>query len=65
MWCIFVIYVSCLWSPTAKGLTSWLSFVMLKCVFITFPYDILGQMWYLVVSIPDFCHLNVVYIKSF
>ena len=26
------------------------------CVLFTFPYGILGQVWYLIVSIPDFCH---------
>ena len=23
------------------------------CDFVTFPFDIIGQMWYLIVSIPD------------
>ena len=41
-----------------KGLTSWLSFVMFNCVFVTFPCDILGQAWCLAVSIPDLCHLS-------
>ena len=40
-----------------KGLTSWLSFVMFNCVFVTFLSDILGQTWYLIVSIPDLWHL--------
>ena len=31
--------------------------VMLSCVFVTFPYGVLGQMWYLIVSIPDICLL--------
>ena len=26
-----------LWSPTGKGLTSWLSFVTFYCVFVAFP----------------------------
>ena len=26
-----------LWSPAGKGLTSWLSFVMSNCEFVTFP----------------------------
>ena len=26
--------------------------------FVTFPWDILGQVWYLIVSIPDLCHLS-------
>ena len=39
-------------------LTSWLLFVMFNCVFVTFPCGILGQVWYLIVSIPDLCHLS-------
>ena len=46
---IHVIYVLCLlcfpeclfnaalWSPAGKGLTSWLSFMMSNCEFVTFP----------------------------
>ena len=30
-----------------------LLFVMFYCVFVTFPCGVLGQMWYLIVSIPD------------
>ena len=33
-------------------------FVMFKCVFVTFPCCILGQVWYLIVSIPDLCRLS-------
>ena len=28
--------------------------VMLSCVFVSFPYGVLDQMWYLTVLIPDF-----------
>ena len=28
-----------LWSPAGKGLTSWLSFVMCFCKFVTFPLE--------------------------
>ena len=31
--------------------------VMFSCVFVTFSYGVLGQVWYLIVSIPDFCLL--------
>ena len=31
--CLFVP----LWSPAGKGLTSWLSFVVYNCEFVTFP----------------------------
>ena len=27
----------CFWSPAGKGLTSWLSFVVSNCEFVTFP----------------------------
>ena len=50
-------FIAALWSPAEKGLTSWLSFVMFNCVFVTFPCGILGQVWYLIVLIPDLCHL--------
>ena len=42
-----------LWSSVGKGLTSWLSFVMSKCDFVTLKIGILGQVWCLIVSIPD------------
>ena len=47
--------IGALWSPAGKGLTSWLSFVALNCVVVTFPFGIPGQVWYLIVSIPDIC----------
>ena len=50
-------YSRALWSPSEKGLTTWLSFVMFNCVFVTFPCGILSQMWYLIVSIPDLCSI--------
>ena len=31
------------------------SFVMFNCVLVTFPSGILGQVWYLIVTIPDLC----------
>ena len=40
------------------GLTAWLLFVPFYCVFVTFPCGILGQVWYLIVSIPDLCRLS-------
>ena len=50
------LFIAALWSPAGKRLTSWLSFVMLNCVFVIFPCSILGEVWYMIVSIPDFCH---------
>ena len=49
------LFICALWSPAEKGLTSWLSFVVSSCEFVTFPIGILGQVWYLIVSIPDLC----------
>ena len=51
------LFISDLWSPARKRLTSWLLFVMSNCDFVTFSCGILGQVWYLIVLIPDLCHL--------
>ena len=52
------LFIAALWSPAGKGLTSWLTFVMFNFVFVTFPCGILGQVRYLIVSIPDLCQLS-------
>ena len=52
------LFICALWSPAGKGLTSWLSFVVSNCEICHFPIGILGQVWYLIVSIPDLCFLN-------
>ena len=57
------LFIAVLWSPAGKGPTSGLSFVMFKCVFDTYPCGILGQMWYLIVSMPDRCHFSYFHIK--
>ena len=31
------LFICALWSPTGKGLTSWHSFVVSGCEFVTFP----------------------------
>ena len=46
-----------LWLPARKGLTSWLSFVV-SSVSLSLPIGILGQVWYLIVSIPDLCTIT-------
>ena len=53
-------FIAALWSPGRKGLTSWLSFVMFNCVFFTFPCGILGQVWYLILLIPELCPLHYI-----
>ena len=50
--------IDALWSPAGKGLVSWLSVVVLNCVVVSFPFGILCQVWYLIVSIPDLCPLS-------
>ena len=47
------LFIAALWSPAGTGLTSWLLFVMFNCVFVTFPFGILGHVWHLIVLIPD------------
>ena len=48
----------CLVVTCGKGLASWLSFVALKCMIVTFQIGILGQVWYLIVLITDLCPLS-------
>ena len=52
------LFIAALWSPAGKGPTSWLLFEMSNCDFVTFPCGILGQVWFLIVMIPDLCHLS-------
>ena len=52
------LFIAALWSPAVKRLTSWLLFVMSNCDFVTFSFGIVGQLWYLVVLIPDCCNLS-------
>ena len=59
------LFIAALWSPAGKGLTSWLSFAMLYCVFVIFPCGIQGQVLYLIVSIPDRCHPPFFYTNPF
>ena len=54
----FLLLIAALWSPAGKGLTSCLSFLVLHCVFVTFLFGILGQVWYLLVLITDLCRLS-------
>ena len=49
------LFIAALWSPAGKGLTSWLSLEMLNCIIVTLTCGILGQVWYLIVSIPGLC----------
>ena len=48
------LFVAALLSPAGKALTTWFLFVMFNCVIVSLPCGILGQVWYLIVSIPIF-----------
>ena len=37
------LFIAALWSPAGKRLIPWLSFVMLHCVFVTFPCGALSR----------------------
>ena len=66
MWIFFVICV-CLYQTVMSVSCSLLAtlweraellaflYVMSSCVFVTFPFGVLSQMWDLIVSIPDLC----------
>ena len=48
------LFICAFWSPAGKGLTS-LSRLWCLTVSLSLSFDILGQVWYLIVSIPDLC----------
>ena len=54
------VFFVALWSPVGKGLTCTLALlcVTFSCAFVTFPYGVLGQVGYSIVSIPDICLLS-------
>ena len=49
------LFMCALWSPAEKGLTSWALVCGVRLWVCHFPIGILGQVWYLIVSIPDLC----------
>ena len=54
------LFLAPLWSPAGNGLTSLISCVW--CFLVSLPVS--GQVWYLIVSILDFCLLLYFYMKS-
>ena len=54
------LFIAALWSPAGLALVCDES-----CGFVTFPCGILGQVWCLIVSIPDLCHLSYFYYPNF
>ena len=58
------LFICALWSPAGIGLTSWLSFLVSYCEFVT-SHWYLGQAWYLIVSNSDLCTLTYFYCVCF
>ena len=61
------LFICASWSPAGKGLTSWLSFVVSSVSLSLshwYPGSGVGQVWYLIVSIPDLCNLTYFHINS-
>ena len=54
-------FVAALWSPERKGLVLLALVCDVYCDFVNFSFGILGQVWYLIVSIPDPCCLSYFY----
>ena len=57
--------IAALWSPAGKGLTSLLSFVVLNCAVVTFPFGILGQVYRFQIFAPfllSYCTHSTTYI---
>ena len=58
--CHAVLSVPCSLAVTSLDRADFLDLLCVMCFlcFVTFPYDVLGQVRYLIVSIPDFCLLE-------
>ena len=59
------LFICALWSPAGKGLTSWLSFLVSKCDFVTFPLVSMVRCGTNFVSIPDLCTLTYLNVSIF
>ena len=53
------VMLSCLFLAALRSSAGLLAllYVMFSLCFVTFPFGVLGQVWYLIVSIPDICLL--------
>ena len=56
------LFTCALWSPAGKGLTSWLSFVVSTCEFVTFLLVSWVRCGTLIVLIPDLCTLTLLHV---
>ena len=57
--CYTILSVPCSFAVTCWERAELLALLCVKfsCAFVTFPYGVLGQVWYLMVLIPDLCLL--------
>ena len=53
------LFLAAFWSPFGKGLPLAFLYVMFSCVFVTFSFRVLGQVWHFIVVIPDLCFLSL------
>ena len=55
-----MLFMSCVCHAFSPVVTYWerADLIALDCDFVTFRFGILGQVWYLIVSIPDPCCLS-------
>ena len=61
MFCVFPAFASvncCLVVTCWEGADLLALVSDVYCIFVTFPCGILCQVWYLIVSFPDLCHLS-------
>ena len=56
------LFIFAFWSRAGKGLTCWLSLLVSGCEFVTSHWS--GQVWYLIVAIPNLCTLNYYYMNQ-
>ena len=61
--CHTVLSVPCILEVTCCERADLLAllYVMFSCVFVTFPYDVSGQVWYLIVLIPELAYFFTLY----
>ena len=52
------LFIAALWSPEGKELTRLVHLCGVYCDSVTYPFGILGQVRYLIVSTPDPCCLS-------
>ena len=51
-------FIAALWSPAGRAGLFPRLYVKFSCVFVSFPRGVLGQVWCLIVLVPDLCILT-------